>query len=95
MTGFQIDLPDALLEQFAQRVAAILQVQQETTCSRPGLSGSPGRWLTVAEAAEYLRCAPQRIYDHRSSGRLTRHGDGARALVDRHELDHLIEGGTR
>ena len=45
---------------------------------------------TVAEAAEYLRCKPQRIYDLRSSGRLPRHGDGSRVLIRRADLDaHL------
>ena len=33
---------------------------------------------------------PQRIYDLRSARRLTMHGDGRRALIDRQELDRLV-----
>jgi hypothetical protein len=91
MSAFQIDLPDAVLEQLAQRVADILE--------KRGAIGipiaTPGRWLTVDQAATYIGSRPQRVYDLRSSGRLTRHGDGARALVDKHELDQLIRGDTR
>jgi excisionase family DNA binding protein len=47
-------------------------------------------WMTVKEAAEYLRCKPQRIYDLRSSGQLPRHGDGARVLLHRDDLDRHV-----
>jgi excisionase family DNA binding protein len=55
---------------------------------------STGRWLTVAEAAEYLRCNPQRVRNLRSSRRLTPYVEGGRALCDRREVEALIEGGT-
>jgi excisionase family DNA binding protein len=78
--------PPELVEQIAERVADILEQRQRPQSER--------RWLTVSEAAAYLGAKPQRVYDLRSSGRLGRHGDGGRALVDRRELDNLIEGGT-
>jgi hypothetical protein len=89
MSGFSIDLSDDVLEQLAQRVADIL----EERAGGRKMVAMADRWLTVDQAATYIGSRPQRVYDLRSSGRLTRHGDGARALVDKHELDQLIEGG--
>jgi excisionase family DNA binding protein len=78
-------MPPAMIEAIAQRAAEIVM-----TTIAPGSNGkSP--YLTVAEASEYLRCSPQRIYDLRSSGRISRLGDGTRALVCRAELDALVQ----
>jgi len=52
--------------------------------------GDGGELLSVGEAAHYLRCAPQRIYELRSSGRLPRTSEGGRALVRRGDLEALI-----
>jgi excisionase family DNA binding protein len=78
-----LQLPPELLEQLAQRVAEILAERTPATATEQ-------RWLTVDQAAEYIGCSRQRIYDLRSSGRLRRHGDGRRGLVDRHDLDRLV-----
>jgi excisionase family DNA binding protein len=52
-------------------------------------------FLTVDEAAEYLRCDRQRIYDLCSSNRLSRHKDGSRVLVSRLELEaHVNANGA-
>ncbi len=51
--------------------------------------------LTVKEAAGYLRCTPQRIYELRSDGRLPRTREGGRALVWRRDLDALIADPAR
>jgi excisionase family DNA binding protein len=81
-------LPPEALEQIANQVAEILAMARAQPAAR--------RWLTVAEAAELARCSAQRIYNLRSSGALSRTGDGGRALVDRDELDELIRrGGVR
>jgi excisionase family DNA binding protein len=69
------------LDQVIQKAAA-LAADMVRADLRPA---SP--YLTIDEAAEYLRCSRQRIYDLRSAGRLSRMGDGARALVSRAELD--------
>ena len=87
-TPLSLTLPDELLEQLAERVADILEQRSRLA------ETNDSRWLTVAEAADYLRCSRQRIYDLRSSGRLSRHGDGGRALIDRQELDDLIARGA-
>ena len=58
-----------------------------------GLTLSP--LLTVSEAASLLRAKPQRVYDLLSDGRLTRHKDGRRVLVDRQEIVRHLEGSRR
>lgn len=52
-----------------------------------------GRWLTVEQAAAYVHRPKSWIYDARSSGRLKRTGTGGCALVDRLELDRMLEAG--
>jgi excisionase family DNA binding protein len=81
-------LPPEALEQIACRVADIIGERQNQTSG-----GTVSRWLTIDEAATYIGAKPQRIYDLRSSGRLSRTGDGSRGLVDRNELDRLVEKG--
>jgi len=60
-------------------------------CAAAPVAVSP--YLTVVEAAEYLRCRPQRIYDLLSSRRLSKRKDGSRVLVERTELDRLVAQG--
>jgi hypothetical protein len=79
MSELSVQLPDDFLEQVAQRVAEILA---ELT---PPANLSP--YMSIAEAAEYARCKPQRIYDLRSAGVLSKHG----RLVSRAELDDVIK----
>jgi excisionase family DNA binding protein len=50
----------------------------------------PSPYLTVAEAAVYMRASRQRVYDLLSSRRLSRHKDGARVLISRAELDAYL-----
>jgi excisionase family DNA binding protein len=52
----------------------------------------PSPFLTVAEAAVYLRASRQRVYDLLSSRRLPRHKDGARVLIRRADLDAYLGG---
>jgi excisionase family DNA binding protein len=49
-------------------------------------------FVDVDEAAAFLRCDRQRIYDLCSSGRLTRHKDGSRVLISRMELEAHVNG---
>jgi excisionase family DNA binding protein len=79
-----LELPDEVLDEIAERVAERLAARFA--------SPEPSPFLSIEEAAEYARCGRQRIYDLRSSGRLTRHSEGTRALVSRAELDALIDG---
>jgi excisionase family DNA binding protein len=76
------------LEAVAERAAELVLAQLG------GLARSP--YLTVVEAADYLRCSRQRVDDLLSQGRLTRLKDGARTLVERSELDaYLRSAGAR
>ena len=50
----------------------------------------PSPFLTVAEAAAYIRASRQRVYDLLSSRRLSRRKDGARVLISRAELDAYL-----
>ena len=82
-------LDDETLDELARRVAAILRGEVERAPE------PRSEYLSVDEACQLLRCRPQRIYDLRSSGRLTRYGDGSRALVSRAELEAYLAGGRR
>jgi excisionase family DNA binding protein len=74
-------IPGELIEAIAQVVLA-----------RIDASAFVSPWLTVDEAADRLRCRPQRIYDLLSSRRLTRYKDGSRTLLSRSELDEYVAG---
>lgn len=50
----------------------------------------PSPFLTVAEAAVYLRASRQRVYDLLSSRRLPKYRDGARVLIRRADLDAYL-----
>ena len=79
------ELGDQELRALAERLAPFLRGQ-------PATPASP--WLDVDEAAEHLRCRPQRIYDLVSAGRLRVAKDGTRSLFRREWLDaHLLATG--
>lgn len=83
----EVRLSDEELERVARRAAEL--VREELAVPAP-VPASP--FLTVAEAAEYVRAKPQRIYDLLSQGRLSRVKDGSRTLVSRVELDAHLAG---
>jgi excisionase family DNA binding protein len=81
--NFELPIPPELVEAIAQR-AALLMRQLELE------ENPPSPYMTVDEAAEFLRCRPKRIYDLRTSGRLARYSEGGRALVLRAEVERLV-----
>ena len=82
-----VPVPVELVERIAERAAELLE-------ARLGSLTRPSLYLTVAEAAEYIRAKPQRVYDLLSARRLTRYKDGRRVLVSRDELDgYLVSEG--
>lgn len=87
--GLILSLPADVLDELVDRVAE--RVLERLTAEPPA-PASP--FVTVAEAAEYLRCSRQRIDDLLSQRRLTRHKDGRRTLVSRAELE-AYAGGAR
>lgn len=78
----QLDLPDSVITEIASAVADELE--------RRGFTTSESRYLLVAEAAAYMRCKPQRIYDLVSQGDLKPHRDGSRLLFDPDMLDAYL-----
>ena len=85
MSGLRIEFPPAVVEALVEQVTAMVL---ERLAEQPPAERS--EYLTVAEAAEVLRCSRQRVYDLVSSGRLARYRDGTRVLVSRADLDaHL------
>jgi excisionase family DNA binding protein len=90
--GLSLALPEPvvteLVERIADRVLERLQAESTSTMTR--------EFLSVPEAAELLRCRPQRIYDLLSDGRLERFKDGSRVLVRRADLvAHLLPRDAR
>jgi excisionase family DNA binding protein len=79
-------IPPDLLDEIARRVANILEDRDTGT----GHGTSP--FLTTAEAAAYLRCGRQRVFDLTSQGRLRVHKDGSRSLYRREDLDAYLAG---
>ena len=85
--GLTLSLEPETLETLVERVAELLLERTD------GQRQTSPYW-TVNEAADYLRCSRQRIYDLLSSGRLRRYKDGSRVLIRREELDAYVAGVT-
>jgi excisionase family DNA binding protein len=81
--ALSLDVPGALVEQIAQRAAAILAERGPPAASSP--------WLDTKSAAAHLACGTDRIHDLVQLGRLTAHRDGRRLLFRREELDAYVE----
>jgi excisionase family DNA binding protein len=79
------ELPPAAVEAIARRAAEIVLDEQQTVEVE---AASP--YLTIREAATYLRCPRQRIDDLLSARRLTRIKEGARTLVSRDEIEAYL-----
>ena len=81
---------EALIEAIAQRAAAIVLQRQANAAPLPVQAPSP--FMTVPEAADFLRAKRQRVDDLLSQRRLTRYKDGSRTLVARAELEAWVRG---
>jgi excisionase family DNA binding protein len=55
-------------------------------------SQSESPYLTIPEAAEYMRASRQRVDDLLSQRRLSRHKDGRRTLLSRAEIEEHLRG---
>lgn len=76
------------LEEFEVLERRVAELEQRLAETAPR-ERSP--YMTISEAAEYLRCSRQRIDDLLSQRRLTRHKDGSRTLVSVNELERYLE----
>jgi excisionase family DNA binding protein len=77
--SIRIELADEEIQRIAHKAAAIVQDQLATELEP---------FVGVAEAAAYLSCKPQRIYEQRH--RLPHYKDGRRLLFRRSELDAYL-----
>ncbi len=82
--NFVLELTDEQLEAIAARAAALVLERLGDG------NGAATPWLSIGEAAAFLRCNPQRVYEMRSDGRLTAHKEGGRAVVSRVEVEALV-----
>jgi excisionase family DNA binding protein len=80
--SFAFQLPDDFVEQLARRVAELSSYPNR---------GSTEPYLDVAQAASYLACNKDRIYDLKAVGRLRYAQDGRRLLFRREWLDEALE----
>ena len=82
--GLSLAIPPELVERIAERAAELI-VQRSRA--------APPELLTPVEAADYLRCGRQRVYDLLSQGRLRHLKDGARVLIRRADLLAYLDQG--
>jgi excisionase family DNA binding protein len=83
-----VTLPAELVDVIVERVVERLEERLEQP---------DDPWMDVNEAAEYLRCSRQRIYDllarqGEEPARLEGVHDGRRRLIRKSELDRYLEG---
>ena len=83
--GLILPVPPELLEAIAARAAELIEDRRREEAEP---------WIGVEEAAEYLACKPQRVYDLTSQGRLEHRKDGRRLLFRRPWLDAYLEEAT-
>lgn len=81
--GLVLQVPTEWLDVVAERAAEIV-------LERLAVAPSSSPYFSVEEAAEYLRCDRQRIYDLVSSRRLPKLKDGSRVLIRREDCDILV-----
>jgi excisionase family DNA binding protein len=83
--NLRVVVPDEIVDEIVERVS------ERVLASLPDHDSSPpSPYMSVPEAASYLRCSRQRIDDLLSSKRLTRVKEGNRTLVSRVEIEgHL------
>jgi excisionase family DNA binding protein len=79
-------VPEQLVEQIAARVITIVMAQLDAG------DNDTSPYLTVVEAAEFIRARRHRVDDLLSKGVLTRIKDGSRTLIARAELEDYLAG---
>jgi excisionase family DNA binding protein len=83
-----VQVPVELDDDALAAIAAAVTPQPDTP--------EPSPYMTIVEAAAYLRCTRQRVDDLLSSRRLPRVKEGARTLIRRTDLDtYLANCGNR
>lgn len=80
----ELSLPDEFVDLVAARAAELLAAQSAEATSP---------WLNVDQAAEYLACSKQRIYDLCSERKVEFSKEGSRTLFRREWLNDLVDQG--
>lgn len=81
-----LTVPAAVIEAIAERVVELIERR-----AVGATAGATSPYLTVGEAAEYLRVAPQGVYDRVASGALKPCRDGRRLLFKPDDLRAHVE----
>lgn len=85
--------PLTLLADLAAEVSELRDRVAHLEHEREAAEGSP--WLSIAEAANYLRCSERKVH-HLIAGRGVRSSTvGRRRLLHRDDLDGFMTGGGR
>jgi len=85
MNTITLELSDEVIEQIAQRAAAIVAGSATQSLSP---------WLDTKSAAQHLCCGSDRIHDLVQLGKLTPRRDGRRLLFRVTDLDDYLEDGS-
>jgi excisionase family DNA binding protein len=80
----QLAITDEVIEAIAERAAELVLERLD------GAGAGKPELLDVDEAAEFLRCKRQRVYELRSAGKLNGYRDGGRLLFRRVELEVYV-----
>ncbi|MBA2643148.1 MAG: helix-turn-helix domain-containing protein [Actinobacteria bacterium] len=85
MTEIVLSVPESVIEAIADRVATIVvaEIMSTTTTVTP--------YMTVAEAAEYLRWSKNAIYKLTAARAIPHHKHGGRILFRRDVLDEWLD----
>ena len=81
-----LSVPAELVDAIAERVVDLLAERL------PGTAPRTSPWMTVAEAAEYLRWPRERLYKLTAAGAIPHRKHDGRVLLHRDELDEWLDG---
>ena len=84
------DWIEALVSSIATTVEARIKQQMLARREAPAAPAPSSPFMSVNEAAVFLCCKPQRVYDLLSARTLGRYRDGARVLIKRSELEMYV-----
>jgi excisionase family DNA binding protein len=83
-----VTIPDELIEEIAARV--VRRVLGELPLAEQGSTGQRSPYMSIPEAAAFLRCSRQRIDDLLSQRLLPRVKDGRRTLIPCTALENYL-----
>jgi excisionase family DNA binding protein len=85
--AFELELTPEFVNAVAARLAVLVRAEQHQQPSSP--------WMKPEEAAAYLRCDKQRLYDLVHQDRIPHEKEGGRLLFNRAQLDDYVRRGGK